>query len=291
MTPPAKPVFFNEDLPPQKRTAMHQRFFDMYPGAFSGLDEVAAYLGRIIVPASRTWAYTANNKCGTTTTKRLLFELEFGVPLTVEQDAVDDINKDIVPHKLMPAHIFRFMSVLPRAPEALNAALRLVTVRHPLARAVSAFHYLCETQDQRHTWMVADRLRMNAMVGFDWHHDSRTAAGFVKFLRYIEAVRDLAGVAQINAHWRPQFDLARPDVLEPHLIGRSENLWPFFVELADRLGRPLPASYANLRANAQDRSGMTDILTPEAQAIAEQLFARDLEWLGYARDEWRKGVA
>lgn len=291
MTPPAKTVFFNEDLPPLKRGAMHQRFSDLFPDAFSGLDEVVAYLGRILVPASRTWAFTANNKCGTTTTKRLLFELEFGTPLTVELEASDDINTDVVPQKLQGAKIFRSLATLPRAPEVLKSALRLTTVRHPASRVLSAFLYICETQAQKHPWMLQDRLRLNAMVGFDWRHDSRSAAGFVKFLRFIELVRDQAGIAHVNPHWRPQFGLIRPDVLEPNLIGRAENLAPFFSELAARLDRPLPAQFTTLHANRQDKSGAADLMTPEAEALITAIFAQDYTWLGYQPDEWRKAPA
>jgi len=291
MTAPRKTVFFKEDLPPQKRGAMHQRFADMFPGAFENLDEVVAYLGRILVPASRTWAFTANYKCGTTTTKRLLFELEFGTPLTVELNATDDINTDIVPHKLQGAQIFRSLATLPRAPEVLKSALRLSTVRHPASRALSAFFYICETQEQKHVWMLQDRLRMNAMLGFDWRHDMRTAAGFVKFLRFIELVRDQAGIIHVNRHWQPQFGLIRPDVLAPDLIGRVENLPPFFTELAARLDKPLPAHFATLRSNRQNRSDVAGLITAEAEALITAIFAQDYEWLGYQPDEWRKGQA
>lgn len=292
MNPHAPKVFFGEDLPASKRAAMHQRFAELFPGRFASVEDASIYLGRLIVPQSRRWIYVANNKTGTTTTKRLLFELEFGTPLTVALDASDDINSDAVPQKLQTSGIFRSLQTLPLDQKAFEFALKLTTVRNPVSRTLSAFQYFCKTQEERHPWMLNDRLRINAMVGFDWQEDARTAGGFVKFLRFIDRVNTEAGERFVNPHWKSQFDLIRPDVAQPDLIGRCENLGPFFQELADRLGRPLPAHYANIRANRQtDKADPRALMSPEAERLLGHLFRKDFEWLGYQPDEWKKAEA
>lgn len=86
--------------------------------------------------------YLSNAKSGTTSTKTYLFNFEFGTPLTVHFEPPRDINPEAMAHALQPSGVFRSIPNLPKRLKTLREALRLVTARHPSARAVSSFRYL-----------------------------------------------------------------------------------------------------------------------------------------------------
>ncbi|EWS66442.1 hypothetical protein Y695_00265 [Hydrogenophaga sp. T4] len=184
MKPPR--LFVNREAPPKRRSQTLEDFARTYKGAFSSLEDTQHYFAHLFTPASRRWLYAGNGKSGTTSTKRFLFELEFGIPLTVHLVAEHDINSDAQSHMLAKAGIFRPLTALPDAIKVFNTALRITTARHPVARALSSFRYLCLSDQLKHSWLVSDRMRMNAMVGFDWNRDPDTNGGFRKFLQYAE---------------------------------------------------------------------------------------------------------
>ena len=282
-TPPPRDVFYWKPLSPEGRKAVVDAALAAHPGLKTP-PEVQDFLSRITVPASLRWAFLTNDKCATSSTLRCLFQLEFGVPLTVALDTSDDINPDSVVHRLHQASVLRKLIELKRGVEILPAALRLTTVRHPATRALSAFFYLCATQDRKHAWMADDRLRMNAIVGFDWDTDCRTLPGHVKFLRYIDHSLQHNQQLRVNPHWRPQVSNIRPQVFRPDLVGRVEDMAPFFHQLAERLGQPLPAGWVEPRANSQPPRDADAFDSPEIRALIARIYQADFEQFGYDPD-------
>ena len=254
-----------------------------HPDTFASRDAAAAYLGHIFMPHSRRWAYCGNGKSGTSSTKRFLFELEFGARLTVSLTLPSDINPDVASHHLSNADVFRPLSAMPQGLELLKNTLRLTTVRHPATRALSAFFYLCRSNDEAHPWFARDRLRINALVGFDWHKDPRSATGFKKFLHYIEQTIDTGGADTVNPHWRPQVANIKPEILRPHLVGRTENLEHFYRAVAERLNVALAADWQAPVANREPRTAAREaLLTPDATALITRIYRADFETFGYS---------
>lgn len=284
---PRGQIFAPGELPPARRAAQFEALRAAYPDLLAGTDAAAQYLRRIHVPASLRWAFLNNGKAGTSSARRLLFQLEFGVPLTVAWDVTDDINSDGVAHRLQgPSGILRQAAQIADPMARLAGALRLTTVRHPLDRALSAFDYLCRSHDLRHVWFVQDRLRMNALVGFDWDRHPRTAEGLSRFLDYVDQHAAIAGPQAIDPHWRPQIHNILPQIFRPDLIGRLEDLPTFFAAVAERLDQPLPDEGALPRSNRQElRSDRGALLTPANRAAITRVYAADFEWLGYQGDD------
>jgi len=288
MKPPR--LFVNREAPPKRRSQTLEDFARTYKGAFSSLEDTQHYFAHLFTPASRRWLYAGNGKSGTTSTKRFLFELEFGIPLTVHLVAEHDINSDAQSHMLAKAGIFRPLTALPDAIKVFNTALRITTARHPVARALSSFRYLCLSDQLKHSWLVSDRMRMNAMVGFDWNRDPDTNGGFRKFLQYAELSMSTQGDRPNDPHWRCQVDNIRPEVLRPHIVGRTERLADFFRTVAEHLGNKLPDDMVFPNTNKQSYPpGYAEaILDMETLRTLGDVFRRDFDWLNETPDSWKR---
>ena len=284
MTQPPTGVYFWKAAPPENRKPVLAAATKAFPLAFPKPGDALDFLSRIFVPASKRWAFLSNGKSGTSSTQHFLFQLEFGVPLTVALDHPDDVNPDAAVHRLHQANVLRKVIDLPQGIAVLPDLLRLVTVRHPGDRALSAFFYLCATHDRAHPWMAEDRMRMNAMVQFNWNSDTRTASGYQKFLRYIDISQHHPGNLRVNPHWRPQILNICPDVYRPDLIGRTENLAAFFHAIADRLGQPLAPGWQAPRANSQEKPDLSPFRTPATHDLLRRIYAADFAQFGYDPD-------
>ncbi|MFA3917162.1 sulfotransferase family 2 domain-containing protein [Ruegeria hyattellae] len=275
-------IFHEPELRPRERYSQLEAAVQRFPEDFPTIDSARIFMSEVVVPPSLRWAYKGNGKTGTSSTKRFLFELEFGVSLTTQIDPPSDINPDAAAHRLTSANVYREISALSSGLAVLETTLRLTTVRNPTSRATSAFLYLCASSDQRHVWFSDERLRMNALVGFDWQRDVRTSRGMDKFLNYIQIMIENHGVDTINRHWRPQVASIKPRVLRPHLIGKTEEMETFYRDIAERLDRPLPDNWVTPRANrnVSDFDPET-LLSAEALSRIEVIYAKDFEEFGY----------
>lgn len=279
-------IYLTPELPHPKRAAQFTALREAHPGVFATNEAAAQFLRSIHLPASQRWAFLNNGKAGTSSARHLLFRLEFGVPMTVQWDVPADINPDGAIHHMQAAGIWRAAVALPDPMERLDGALRITTVRHPVSRALSAFEYICHSNDLRHSWFAGDRLRMNALVGFDWSDHPRTAGGLARFLDYVATMRDEGGFHAVDPHWRAQAENIHPAIYRPDLVGRVEDMEGFFRALCDRLDQPLPDDAGPLASNRQTyRSDREALLTPANRAAIARLYAADFEWLGYDPDQ------
>lgn len=274
---------------PSQKLELRQRMLAANPNAFNSLEDVGAFLDRVDTPASFRWSLAINPKCACTTVKRMLFELEFGVPLTAHYLSLFDINGDSSAHRLSMAGVFRPLHALAEAEAILSSSLRVTTARHPVSRAASMFLYLCQSNRDGHTMFVGDRLRLNALTGFDWDKDPGTPKGFAKFLDYIGQSFDKQPSDRVDFHFRRQVDTVRPDVFRPDLIGMVGELDRFWVALQQRLAPDMPvknhASHSN-STSSQDRK--LALLDPSNLQKIATLYEADFSWLGLDVESWHR---
>lgn len=257
--------------------------FQARPEAFLNRNRLHQYFLYTFVPRNLAWAFKPNNKAGSSSVLAFLFALEFGQPLSAE--IADPFEQDTITHRLAEA---RLLARLPEHPDVTDAqaslaqCLRLTTVRHPASRALSGYFYICRAQQAGSEAFARHRLRMTALVGFDWARHTGTPDGFLRFLDWIGAEEELGGW-MADAHFRPQTTNIRPEILRPDIIGRTEDLGAFYTAVCARLGRELPHGVMQPR-NRQPETDPSPFFTPEVRARIARIFAADFAAFDYEPD-------
>lgn len=271
------------ELPERTRAVQATR--RRFPQQFPKDVDAREYLRSVIVPPSQRWAYVLNGKSASSTVLRFLFRLEFGCELTASADPAFDFNSARNVHRAYDHNVFQRAIYVPLSADQLlerTGIVRIAVVRHPLARAVSGFRYLCRSNELGHASFVEDRLRINAMAGFDWDRMPGTEAGMLCFLDYIEADQARFGSWRVNHHWRLQADNLCAEVFQPNLLGKVEALDAFLEGLWERLAPPgeaLPGG--RLRENRQPVDDSVVLDTEAVRRRVEKIYARDFEAFGY----------
>ncbi len=271
---------YGEPVPPARRDEAVAQSAADFAGAVPR-PAIRQFLHQIILGPQMRWSLISIGKNASSSTLRHLYELDFGHPLTARFTSTTDINPSAVIHQLAGVGVFSraLLEGLSVSELHRRCPLRLLVCRHPVERAVSAFRYLCLSNETGATWFARDRLRMDASVGFDWQTMPDTIEGFRRFLRYVELEIETQSVHALNGHWKPQVAFSHPDIYQPTLIGRMENLGAFFDEIAARLDRAPPAgSPADNRQPAPPSDLAAD---PDARRLIERLYAEDFERFGY----------
>ena len=123
-------------------------------------------------------------------------------------------------------------------------------------------------------------------TGGGYHYDIvRTAArlpegsgiGFECFLETIAAMP----VESMDIHWRPQFALLRPDIVNYSYLGRFENFLGSLSEIIARIPAELRVEVPDplAKTNASERLG--EFMTPRAGELIRSIYAADFEVFGY----------
>lgn len=230
---------------------------------------------RITMPADGTWAYGSNPKAATTTTYNALFELTFGHRLSAALDEGVANWVDQPAQNLGQGQLFYQLAEFENSLAAMDLAFRFSVVRNPYDRAVSAFHFVCFSQDKAMRHFYTDRLRMN-VLGFDWDTDPYTEQGFEKFMNYVEfEAHDTRTSGRLpDPHFRPQAMNICLEFLNPHLVFRVDDLAEGLQVIATQLGRPqFSEKTTKARLNAQpERQSYT-----KHNALIERVYAPDFE--------------
>lgn len=224
----------------EKRDRAIKETMQRFPGQFRTSSIASEYLFRIILPPSRRWAYKPVAKCGSSSLLKLLFEIEFETKFTVKITNEDDNINDA--HQ---SHVIANSRVFGRALEygyslhdvRLDARFgeRIVLVRDPYSRLVSAWEYICLSHAKRSRRFEFDRLRLSAVCGFDWDKHPHTVYGLRLFLDYVQAEMAAVGTDNVNEHWRPQYDAIKPEAFGPSIVGKLEKLQEFLSEMSRKL--------------------------------------------------------
>lgn len=252
-----------------------------HPETFATIGAAQEHLSNIVLPASGAWAYAMTTKAASSSMKRFLYELEFGQALTTDLNDPEDRNGDAATTRLLDTRLFARAHDLPDPVKALAGALRITTVRDPALRAVSAFKHLCRTHSRSEIPFYAERLHISAFTGLDWGRDSYRSAGLERFLNFVDWAYSSGRLDLIDRHWRRQTEIIQPQVFQPQITAKVEDLAPALSEIAARLGKQLPGSFVIPHANASPAATGRDLVSPAAEALIQKIYAADFAAFGY----------
>ncbi|GAB1364534.1 hypothetical protein MASR1M32_37700 [Rhodobacter sp.] len=269
--------------PPADPATVVQRagaFAAAHPGAFSGPEDARTHLHDICLPASGRWAYAMTTKAASSSMKRLLFQLEFGQPLTTDVNDPNDLNGDAATTRLLDTGLFARAYEVADPAATLAGALRITTVRDPALRAVSAFKHLCRAHSRSDIPFYAERLHISAVTGLDWAKDSYRGAGLERFLTFIDWAYTSGRTDLVDPHWRRQTEIIRPAIFRPDITARVEDL-PLPAPDCRATGQTPARGLRHPHANASPAATGRDLLTPAAEALITRIYAADYEAFGY----------
>lgn len=252
---------------------------------FSDERDAVRYLKNIWYPKSKNWSYPLNGKAGNTFTLDLLFEIEFGFNFTSVFNTPANHHPDFAVFQQMNAGLLT-NPVKDRL--SLNEfetlpGVRIATVRNPFKRAVSSFRYFCRSHQFADQRFSLERVRINALEGFDWGKDPLTAIGFKKFVRYVYFTKEALPRVYVDAHWAPQTWNIQPDIFAPNLIGKVEDMSSFATAVRAELASEQPAAKGEGRKNKSDYADrdVDYFADAEVSQMLRQIYESDFERFEY----------
>ncbi|XP_011685749.1 PREDICTED: carbohydrate sulfotransferase 11-like isoform X1 [Wasmannia auropunctata] len=128
---------------------------------------------------------------------------------------------------------------LPEIQKKLATYDKLIVVRHPLERLLSAYRNKLETKHEksakyfqtRFGKKIVKRYRLNATEESLRNGDDVTFREFVDFV-----TDDNTENGTRNEHWRPVYDLCQPCIVNYNLISKYESLVEDATEVLERIG-------------------------------------------------------
>lgn len=268
--------------PPHTATAI--ALMNAYPELSGNLSSVLRWLDGICYSRANRWMYAHVGKTASSTMLRALFHIEFGHALTVRAERQGDINPNVAMHALTKVGLFQsgqnphsdMLGFLQKDP------VRIVSVRHPSDRALSFFRYICLANEKGSDQFLADRLRMNAGVGFDWNADPGTLNGFRKFLIALNHAFQRTEQANVNRHYALQTPNLLIGKFEYDVQVRAEDLAGGIEAICDRLDlHPQPILDDLGHANQTSDIGREWLQQPDIRRLLIDLYGPDYEALNY----------
>ena len=252
-------------------------FFRKHRQLLKGMPEAKRFRQNIVVSQYGNWAYQLTGKSGSSTMLSYLFELDFGCPFKVNRRDQRNIHPEFALFAVKTSGVWTNAHQLQLSFKT-NDFLRIALVRDPVSRVVSAFRYICQSQTAGDERFLNERIRLNAIVKFDWENDPDTDVGFEKFLDYIEWVMKERPQIEWDAHWMPQYVHIVPEIYKPNLLGKLEDFDAFTVKLCARLDKPHLAPKRRVNVSSKPE---TPLPTDTIKRRIRDIYERDYETFGY----------
>jgi predicted O-methyltransferase YrrM len=218
------------------------------------------------------YLYRAIAKCGCSTVKTALIELE-GLPL------------DTNPTKRHSKELNKFpgTDALTAQQEAdlftgKTGTFKFVIVRDPYSRLASAYADKITAGYERRGDFWIDQIKTSAAAQGIHLSDKIT---FDEFVRVVSG----QSVQEMDIHWRPQYDVARFDLIKFDFVGRTELISTDFAYILERIGAPAAIMHKAIQPhNATGSSlAMWSMVSAETRTLFLRTFAADFDTLCYPR--------
>ncbi len=228
----------------------------------------------IIVLEQAGYIYMSNPKAGCTTIRNRLYELEGKQPL----DDPLDIWKRNRAEFTLPLNFSKN-----RLKELIVTGdyFRFTFVRNPFDRLISGYEYVQGRIGRGITWNDKPALwkRSNDPRRDGKGHQLMDFASFIEDACYDHQFNQ-------NKHWRPQYELLKPDLINYDFIGRFENFSDDLTFILQKLkADPAVLGRVGIRSNPSKRKKrFADYYDDRLADLVRTRYAHDFKYFGYSLD-------
>ncbi|KAM0728438.1 Carbohydrate sulfotransferase 11 [Formica fusca] len=127
---------------------------------------------------------------------------------------------------------------LPEIEKKLATYDKLIVVRHPLERLLSAYRNKFETKHEKSAKYFQSRFGKKIIKKYRSNatEDSLKNGDDVTFREFVDFVTDDSENGTRNEHWRPIYELCQPCIVNYNLISKYESLVEDATEVLERIG-------------------------------------------------------
>ncbi|XP_076685245.1 carbohydrate sulfotransferase 11 isoform X2 [Andrena cerasifolii] len=178
---------------------------------------------------------------------------------------------------------------LPEIERMLATYDKLIVVRHPLERLLSAYRNKLEAKHQSSKYFqarfgkkIVKRYRPNATEASLRNGDD------VTFREFVEFVTDESSNETRNEHWKPIYELCQPCLVNYNLVSKYESLAEDATEVLERMGAEsviFPAKPANREPTAKKLEKYYSTLTYKQLRKLADLYKLDLRLFDYSLED------
>ncbi|WP_082641054.1 glycosyltransferase [Sinorhizobium sp. GL28] len=154
---------------------------------------------------------------------------------------------------------------------------RFAVVRNPYKRVFSAWQSKLVLREPLQIGPYRDLPFYNRSLD-SWEDITEAFEGFVQHLATNEAP------GYWDHHWRPQYDILRPDVFPYTKISQIENVEDLTSAISSWAGKGIPSPFEARRANESLIPYQAEFLSAESIRLIQELYAKDFDTFGYPYD-------
>ncbi|KMQ96869.1 carbohydrate sulfotransferase 11-like protein [Lasius niger] len=127
---------------------------------------------------------------------------------------------------------------LPEIEKKLATYDKLIVVRHPLERLLSAYRNKLETKHEKSARYFQSRFGKKIIKKYRSNatEESLKNGDDVTFREFVDFVTDDSENGTRNEHWRPIYELCQPCIINYNLISKYESLVEDATEVLERIG-------------------------------------------------------
>ncbi|XP_076281739.1 carbohydrate sulfotransferase 11 isoform X2 [Lasioglossum baleicum] len=178
---------------------------------------------------------------------------------------------------------------LPEIERMLTTYDKLIVVRHPLERLLSAYRNKLEAKHKKSSMYfqsrfgkkIVKRYRQNAT------EESLRNGDDVTFREFVEFVTDDSSNETRNEHWNPIYELCQPCLVNYNLVSKYESLVEDATEVLERIGVEInfPAKPLSSEPTSSKLERYYSTLTYKQLRTLANMYKLDLKLFDYSLEE------
>ncbi|CAK9802330.1 Carbohydrate sulfotransferase 11 [Anthophora quadrimaculata] len=176
-------------------------------------------------------------------------------------------------------------------PERMLATYdKLIVVRHPLERLLSAYRNKLEAKHEKSSRYFQTRFGKKIIRRYRHNatEESLRKGDDVTFREFVEFVTDDSSNETRNEHWKPIYELCQPCLVNYNLVSKYESLVEDATEVLERMGVEsvsFPTKPANSEPTARKLEKYYSTLTYKQLRKLANLYKLDLRLFDYSLED------